>query len=179
MNKYLKLLFAAIFVSMSFAFVACGDEKDDEPDNNGSGGSSQTVTLTLDGKKYTFNAGLCEDSGSDLLVELYKYPEFTPWISFVFFERSSLSDGMVLTPDVPIGEGGSLGIILITLDGRSAGEYELTKGKVTVDKIDEKNNKFKVTFHNAYFKEFVYGEETLTVEGTFSVTLDSNWGGPK
>ena len=33
MKNYLKLLFMAIFASMSFAFVACGDE-DDEPENN-------------------------------------------------------------------------------------------------------------------------------------------------
>lgn len=32
MKKYLKLLFVAIFASMSFAFVACGDDEDDEPD---------------------------------------------------------------------------------------------------------------------------------------------------
>ena len=42
MKKYLKLLFLAIFASMSFAFVACGDDEDDEPDNNGGSGNNTT-----------------------------------------------------------------------------------------------------------------------------------------
>ncbi len=29
MKKYLKLLFAAIFASLSFALVSCGDDDDD------------------------------------------------------------------------------------------------------------------------------------------------------
>ena len=32
MTRYLKLLIIAIFASLSFAFVACGDDEDDEPD---------------------------------------------------------------------------------------------------------------------------------------------------
>lgn len=32
MKKYLKLLMLAIFAGMSFTFVACGDDEDDEPD---------------------------------------------------------------------------------------------------------------------------------------------------
>lgn len=168
----------AIVASMTFAFVACGDDND-EPDNNGSVGSTQEITLTLDGEKYTFNAGLCKDSDGDLLIELYKYPQFNPWIAFVFFNPSSLSDGMVLTPETPVGMDGSVGFMLITFEGRQGGEYELKGGKIIIDKIDLKNDKFKVTFKNAYFKEFIYGEETLTVDGTFSVILDSNWGGYK
>lgn len=38
MKKYLKLLMIAIFTSMSFAFVACGN--DDEPDNGSTGNTN-------------------------------------------------------------------------------------------------------------------------------------------
>lgn len=44
MKKYLKLLFVAIFASMSFTFVACGD--DDEPENNGGGSATSTFVGT-------------------------------------------------------------------------------------------------------------------------------------
>lgn len=46
MKKYLKLLMVAIFASMSFAFVSCGDDKDDEPDNNGVTGSTSSFVGT-------------------------------------------------------------------------------------------------------------------------------------
>lgn len=43
MKKYLKLLFIAIFASMSVSFVACGDDEDEPENNEGNSSSSAFV----------------------------------------------------------------------------------------------------------------------------------------
>lgn len=176
MKKYLKLLFVAIFASMSFAFVACGDE--DEPNNNGGSGNSngQSITLTLDGTQYTFESGLCTYDPNNILVELLN-PNFTPWISFIFYEPAELSSGMVLTPDLDLSNGmGPVVLSVIDYKDLRAGGYTLESGSVTIDSINLNTKKLKVTFKNAVFEEFIYGKQSVKVNGTFSVSIDTTWG---
>lgn len=176
MKKYLKLLMLAIFASMSFAFVACGDD-DDEPDNSGTGNNSgQSISLNLDGTNYTFGAGLCHYDSDEIIVELFN-SNYTPWINFVFYDPTELSSGMVLTPDDDLSNGmGPVALVVINYKDVSAGEYTLKSGSITIDSINLNTNKLKVTFKNAVFEEFIYGKQSVKVNGTFTVTIDSTWG---
>ncbi len=47
MKKYLKLLFVALFATMSLTLTSCGDD-DDEPDG-GNGGGTASSSFTIDG----------------------------------------------------------------------------------------------------------------------------------
>ena len=52
MKKYLKLLFVAIFATMTFALTACGD--DDEPDGAPSKGNLDKYFFTVNGEKFYY-----------------------------------------------------------------------------------------------------------------------------
>lgn len=175
MKKYLKLLMVAIFATMSFAFVACGDD-DDEPDG-GTGSSSHSITLKLDGKTCQFDAGLCEhDSQDEIVIEFFDSKTLYPWIGFVFYEAKDLTDGMVLTPDMDLSNGiGPLSLLNMNYGDKTSGGYILKSGSVKIDSINL-NGKFKVTFNNARFVEFIFMEEAITVNGTFTVNVDTRWG---
>lgn len=175
MKKFLKLLMTAIFASMSCAFVACGDD-DDEPDNGNGGSNGQSISLTLDGTKYTFDSGLCKYDSDEIIVELLN-PNYTPWINFIFYEPNKLSNGMVLTPDMDLSDGmGPVVLSLVNYEDLSGGGYTLESGSIVIDSINLQTKKFKVTFRNAVFEEFIYGRQSLKVNGTFTVTLDTTWG---
>ena len=72
MKKYLKLLFVAIFASMSFALVACGDDEDDEPDN--SGGNSSTSVFV--GTWSMTTSGVLGDGEGDAYFRFYEDKTF-------------------------------------------------------------------------------------------------------
>lgn len=56
MAKYLKLLFVAIFASMSFALTSCGDDDDDAPNNpdNGGGSTKGQYSFTFNGTTFYY-----------------------------------------------------------------------------------------------------------------------------
>lgn len=177
MKKYLNLLMVAIFATMSFAFVSCGDD-DDEPDNGGTGSSAHSISLRLDGENYQFDAGLCEYdySQDEIIVELFDSKTLNPWIGFVFYKVTDLTDGMILTPDMNLSNGlGPMALINITYGDVRAGGYRLISGSVKIDSIDL-NGKIKVTFNNARFEENLYKKESISVNGTFTVNVDTHWG---
>ena len=56
MKKYLNLLFVALFATMSFALVSCGD--DDEPDDP----TNDTATFAYNGEKlYVRDSGTLDN----------------------------------------------------------------------------------------------------------------------
>ena len=161
----------AVFACLTFTFVACSDDdNDDEPNNN-----SGSITLTLDGKKYTFDSGVSTFDLDEIVIELFNSNR-TPWISFVIYEPSELSDGMVLTSDME-GQGmGPIVLGVINYNGLWSGGYTLESGSVRINSINLNTRKLKVTFNNAIFKEFIYGKESVNVNGSFSISLNSQWG---
>lgn len=177
MNKYLKLLVLALFASMSFAFVACGDDNDDDEPNNGSGSGSSSISLTLDGMKYSFDSGVSDYDSDNILIELIN-SKSGEWINFIFYEPDELSNGTVLTADMDVNGLTPVVLNVINYDGRSAGFYELESGSVKIKNVNLNSKKFEVTFNNAVFKESIWNNPSITVNGTFSVSLDAQWGAP-
>ena len=177
MKKHLKLLMLAIFASMSFAFVACGDDDDDDEPNNGSGSGSTSISLTLDGTKYSFDSGVSDYDSDNILIELIN-SKSGEWINFVFYEPDELSNGMILTSDMDVNGTTPVVLNVINYDGRSAGWYELESGSVKIKNINLDAKKFEVTFNNAVFDESLWNNPSITVNGTFAVSLDAKWGSP-
>ena len=151
-----------------------GGNDDDEP-NNGSGFDSGSISLTLDGNKYSFDSGVSDYDSRYLLIELIN-SKSGEWINFAFNEPDELSNGMVLTADMDFN--GSFPVVLqvINYDGRSAGSYLLGSGSVKIKNINLNTKKFEVTFINAVFEEHLWDDPSIIVNGTFSVTLDVKWG---
>lgn len=174
MKKYLKFLMVAIFATMTFAFVACGNDDDDEP-NNGSNSTSSSLTLTLDETKYTFDSGITTFDSDEVLVELFN-SNFYPWINFVIYEPYELSNGMVLTPDMEVHGMGPIVLGVINYNNLQAGGYVLKSGSVKINSINLNSKKLQLTFNNAIFEEFVYKKSTVKVNGSLSVSLDAQWG---
>lgn len=75
MERYIKLLFVALFATMSFALTSCGDDNDepDEPNNN-------SAAFTYNGEKlYTRDSGTFDNIKIDDMMQmgfaLYKTPD--------------------------------------------------------------------------------------------------------
>lgn len=72
MKKYLKLLFVALFATLSFTLVSCGDDDDDESALVGTWEASYTdpedgwqyYHVLVFNKDHTFASTIVEDSGS-------------------------------------------------------------------------------------------------------------------
>lgn len=177
MKKYLKLFMLAIFASMSFAFIACGDDDDNDEPNNGSNSnsSSGSITLTLDGAKYTFDSGVSDYDSDNILIELIN-SKSGEWINFIFYEPDELSNGTVLTAEMDVNGVSPVVLNVVNYDGRSGGFYELESGSVKIKNINRNTKKFEVTFTNAVFDESLWNNPSITVNGTFSVSLDAKWG---
>lgn len=75
MERYIKLLFVALFATMSFALTSCGDDNDepDDPNNN-------SASFTYNGEKlYTRDSGTFDNIKIDDMMQmgfaLYKTPD--------------------------------------------------------------------------------------------------------
>ena len=168
MKKYLKLLFVALFATMTIAFTACGD--DDEPDG-GSNNKGVVGELTIDGTKtsfyyiqgdtepgiheYDYAALLWRKDGENLSIQIYED-------IFKFSKGEDLSDRVTIFPTFVKGLF-SIGNIL-------------ESGSITLTDMDSKY--ITLTFDNAVVKDYRY-IETLSIDGTIKLPINGEMGSLK
>lgn len=162
MKKYLKLLFVALFATMTFAFTACGDD-DDEPDG-GSNNKGVVGELTIDGSLEKFyyiqggkndlgyNATAWNKDARNIMFDIYS-GDITD-----YSEGSDLSDVLGVTNSLSSN---------VIFDGG------VISGKVTLDKIDSKYA--TISFDNAVFKG-VISSTTFTINGKIKLPIEGELG---
>ncbi len=150
MKKYLYLLFVAMFASMTFALTGCSDDDDEPTSSNGK------YELTIDGKKYSFDRALPNDSGTDYACMLYDNDNI---LSFSISGWDKVVKGTALTDkNFILGWNSNKAVI-----GKPAAN---TSVKVTARDLQS----VTISFNNAKFEDGL-GIESFTVNGTVTLPL--------
>lgn len=160
MKKYLHLLFVALFATMSFALISCGDD-DDEP----SAGGKYACNLTVGGTKFpskTIAGEIWNHNGFDALTVWVNDATNEDWLIFETTEIDGLADGVNITTDCTID--------LNIGDDIFVGGAEAKSGSVTVKKVDLNAKTISVQFSNVKFNSPMGGD--VTVNGTFTSPLN-------
>lgn len=58
MERYIKILFVALFATMSLSLTSCGDDNDEPTDPNKEGNTSSEIAFNLNGKDYYWEGDL-------------------------------------------------------------------------------------------------------------------------
>lgn len=156
MERYIKLLFVALFATMSFALTSCGGD-DDEPDANNSKGE-----LTIDGKKYSFDIMMGDVNDNTFSCLAWNSKDEDHMLMINIYEWSSANKNTVLTFDnFEVTWGHEDGVILghPTADGAT--------------KIVSKDSKgITLQFNNATFEDIRGENKSFTVNGTITLPID-------
>lgn len=154
MERYFKLLFVALFVTMSLTLTSCSD--DDEPDANNCKGE-----LTIDGKKYSFDIMMDDVDDDTFSCSVWNSKDEDHMLMINIYEWSSANKNTVLTFDnFEVTWNHEDGVILghPTADGAT--------------KIVSKDSKgITLQFNNATFED-VRGYESFTVNGTITLPIE-------
>ncbi|MCH5218216.1 MAG: hypothetical protein J1F07_06675 [Muribaculaceae bacterium] len=179
MNKYLKLLFVALFATMTFAFTACGDD-DDEPDGNNNSSSQKENILTINGVDYEvefsgnhfFWVVVNEHFGfdGDFIVnkvgDIFHNDEFGIQISYF----DEIKTGTIIYPN---SKGPSLAAFFNNACQDIA--YNLSSGSIEIVSFDEANNRLVIKFNEATYTCIVNCEKggpyPLKINGTIAFTF--------
>ncbi len=185
MKKYLNLLFVALFATMSFALVSCGD--DDEPDDP----TNDTATFAYNGEKlYVRDSGTLDNIKIDDMMQmgfsLYKtsdpysgddmdiYPMASVTLELKPFDVNATAKGTkleVVTSRYTWIEDYSKGF-QIGSQNVSGVEYYFkpTSGEVTFEGYDSKNDvvtvKVNLTMSNK--------SKSVTLKGSVSCEYEAN-----
>lgn len=163
MKKYLSLLLVALFATMSFALISCGDDND-EPD-----GGNTKATLTINGQGYkehstTGATSTLTDYGTRLGIKLEAelYPaksdetDFFPRVHISIEAKSeTLSKGMTLTLND--------GYVEMITDVMEGDKYdEIKSGQITISEI--KGSTVTLNFNNLKIADD--DDKTVTINGS-------------
>lgn len=151
MKKYLKLLMVALFATMSFALVSCGDD-DDEPNDPSTG----KMELTIDGKKHVFNHTLPGVDGDSYSCLVYNDDNE---LNFSIYDWDNVVKGTYLTDE---------NFTLTWSTDEAIIGMPTSNTSVKVDAKDSKN--ITITFNNAKFED-MRGYESFTVNGTITLPI--------
>ena len=165
MKKYLKLLFVALFATMTFAFTACGDD-DDEPDG-GNNNKGVVGELTVDGKLVQFYY-IISISGEDSVTDGWSASaysktgslDFHTWGEDItkFRKGEDLTDVFTITN--LLGNSALIGL-------------ENISGKVILKDIDSKY--VTISFENVTV-DCLSTTTTFTVDGTIKLPINGELG---
>lgn len=165
MKKYLKLLFVAVFATMTFAFTACGDD-DDEPDG-GSNNKGVVGELTINGTKTSFYYIVGDNEPDihkfDYDAELFR-KDFEVLSIQIYEDIMTFKKGEDLSGRVTV---------VTTFVSGFLGGNNLESGSITLTDIDSKY--ITLTFDNAVVKDY-QGIETLSIDGTVKLPIDGEMG---
>ena len=160
MERYIKLLFVALFATMSFALTSCGDD-DDEPE---AGNGKYSCNLTINGSKFpskVISGEIWEHNGFDAITVWVN--DITNESGYIIFETTDIEaiNGTNISDDcsmdVDFGD-------LFLMGG------EVKSGSVTVTNIDHGTKTITVQFSNAKFGSPM-GDD-VTVNGTMTAPLN-------
>lgn len=149
----------ALFATMSFALISCGDD-DDEP----SAGGKYSCSLTINGSKFpskTIAGEIWNHNGFDAITLWVN--DVTNANGYIIFETTNIA----ATNGTDISNDCSLDVDfgdLFLMGG------EVKSGKVTVSNIDREAKTITVQFSNAKFSSPL-GED-VTVNGSMSAPLN-------
>lgn len=152
MKKYLYFLFVALFATMSFALISCGDD-DDEPNDPSSG----KMELTIDGNKYVFTHTMANVNGDDYSCLVYNDDNE---LNFSIYGWDEIVKGSFLTDEN----------FTLTWDTDEA-IIGMPTSSTTVKVTAKDSKNVTISFNNAKFEDMM-GTASFTVNGTITLPLD-------
>lgn len=165
MKKYLSLLFVALFATMSFALISCGDDNDEPESGNGK------ASLTINGQGYKEHSttganSTVTDYGTSLGISIKAelYPANSDETDF--FPHANIS---LEANSVALVKGTTLtlndGYVEMVTDVMEGDKYdEIKSGKVTVSEV----NGATVTLNFDNLKLADDDNKTVTINGSLT-----------
>lgn len=182
MKKFLYYLVYFVVAIAPFTLASCGgDDDDDEPSLDNGGAGSDNITLTINGKSYTFTAGLVGAAGGGNIVELWNWKNnyMNDWIVFGFPKLDNLEEGY--TFPYYTNRNDDLTFSVMSLEGEDESNLfsGLVSGTVKVEKVTAGTItiSFSNTIFDASYFDGLYGDKSFRISGRMTLpTYVERWG---
>lgn len=167
MKKYLKLLFVAIFATMTFVFTACGDDED-EP-NFGKGVVGE---LTVNGAKQQFRWIDGEIDEYSFYRASLVTTDYQNGYVIGMADVRELKEGDRITSTLGDNTIGLSQGFVFTIDATPYHKH-LESGSITIEKIDSESVTIK--FDNAVISS-IYTTMNCKINGTIKLPINGEYG---